>query len=153
MALEDADVRLRAHRRDQRAHDLAAGGVGGVQDAAMAVAALAAEIVLAVLGAGAAREVGAERDQLADALGAVAHHQVDDVAVAEAGAGDQRVLDVRLEGILRAPHRGDAALRVGGGALRQAVLGQDDDRARLGGLEREGQAGEAAADDQEIRLH
>ena len=70
----------------------------------------------------AAREVGAEGDQVADALRPLAHHQLDDVAVAEAGAGDQGVLDVRLEGVVGAPHRGDAALGVARRALRQRSL-------------------------------
>ena len=48
----------RAHRGDERAHDLAAGGVRGVQDAAVAVPALAAEVVLGVLAAVAAARSG-----------------------------------------------------------------------------------------------
>ena len=79
--------------------------------------ALTAEVVLRILAA-VPGEMGAKGDQLTDALGAFAHHQLDQVPMAEAGPGDQGILDVRLEGVLGAPHRGDATLRVVGRTLR-----------------------------------
>ena len=94
-----------------------------------------------------AAEVGAERDQLAHALGPVAHHHLDHVAVREAAAGLERVLHVALEGVGRVEHRGDAALRVGGRRLVELALGHDQHVGVARGLEREGQPGDAAADD------
>ena len=87
---------LGASASTQRADDLVAGRVEGVQDAPLRVAAFAAEIVVGVLRIGAQVEVGTERDQLADALRSLAHDELDDLAVAESGTGDQRVVDVRL---------------------------------------------------------
>src|SRR5207249_874442 len=72
-------------------------------------------------------EVRAEGDQVAHPVRALAHHHLDRVAVAEAVAGSERVGDVRLEAVLRAPHRGDAALRVAAVALGEAVLGDQHD--------------------------
>ena len=78
-----------AHGLAERADDLVPGRVEGVQDAALRVAALLAEVVLPVLGVAAEVEVGAERDQVADPLRALADDHLDDVAVAEPGAGDR----------------------------------------------------------------
>src|SRR5262249_17163881 len=153
VALENADVGVRTGGGHQRAHDLPAGGVGGVQDAPVTVAALAAEVVFRILAAVAAREVGAQSDQLADALRAFPHHLLDEVAVAESGAGDQRVLDVRLEGVFGAPHRGDAALCVVGRALRQAALAEDRYRAVTSRAQAEGQSRKPASDHEKISVH
>ena len=136
-AFEHADVRLGTHRRNQRTHDLAAGRIRGVQDAAVTVAAFAAEVVLGVLTAVAAREVRAEGDQFADALRPLAHDLLDHVAMAEACAGDQRVLDVGFERVLGTPDRGDAALRVGGVGVGAAGLGKHRHAAQRRRFERE----------------
>ena len=118
----DRDVGRLAGAVDDGPHDLEAGGVAeGVDDAAMAVAALARQGQLAVF----LVEVRAAADQVVDLLGRLAHHHLDDVAVAQAGAGGQRVLDVVLEAVLRRQHAGDAALGVGAVALLDAVLGDD----------------------------
>ena len=152
MVLEDLDVRLGAHRLAERADDLAPGGVGGVQDAPLGVAALLAEVVLAVLRVAAAVEVRPERDQVAHAVRSLAHDDLDDVAVAEAVAGDERVVDVGLEGVVGAPDRGDAALGVLARALGQPVLGDQHDAARLGAAERAREAGDSAAQDEKVAL-
>src|SRR6185436_4412144 len=97
-------------------------------------------------------EVRAEGDQVADAVGALAHDRLDDVAVAEAGAGDERVLGMRLEAVLRAPDRGDSTLRVLAGALGQAVLRDDHDGPVRRAFERTREPGDAAADDEDLAL-
>ena len=97
-------------------------------------------------------ELHAERAEPADALRPLAHRDLDRLALAEAGAGDQGVLDVELEAVVGAEHRGDAALGVLGGALGALPLGEDQHRAVAGGLEGEGEAGDAAAQHQEVDL-
>ena len=72
--------------------------------------------------------------------GALAHAQLDDALVAEARAGDERVLDVRLERVALGEHGGDAALRVLRVRLVARALGDDDDVAVRRGLEREREA-------------
>ena len=54
-----------------------------------------------------------QRIEVVDRLRGVADDQLDDGAVAQAGAGGERVLDVVLEAILGGEHAGDAALGVG----------------------------------------
>ena len=73
--------------------------------------------------------------------------ELDDAAIVEAGAGDHRVLDMRLEAVARLQHRGDAALRPAGRAL---ALQQHRDLEPLGEVERRGQPGGAGADDHHI---
>ena len=58
-----------------------------------------------------------QRIEVVDLARGLADDQLDDVAVAQAGAGDERVLDVVLEAVLRRQHAGDAALGVGAVAL------------------------------------
>ena len=58
-----------------------------------------------------------------------------------------------LEGVVGAPDRGDAALGVAGSSSRAArSLVTSDDAAARGALEREGEPGDAAADDEEVAL-
>ena len=66
-----------------------------------------------------------QSDQVVDLAGRLADHHLDDVAVAQAGAGRERVLDVVLEAVLGREHAGDAALGVGAVALLHLVLGDD----------------------------
>ena len=120
MIFEHADVAPRRRRLAQRAHDFAAGQVLRMEHAAMAMAALAAEVVFVLAAFLDAGELRAERDQLAHRVGAVAHDGFDRVPIAQAGAGAQRVVDVRFERVVDAPHAGDAALRVGGVGLGAA---------------------------------
>ena len=123
-------------------HHLPAGGVAqGVDDAAVAVAALHADFGV---------ELGAVADQFVDVAGRLAHHHLDHVAVAQAGAGRQRVLDVVLEAVLRRTHGRDAALGVAAVALLHAVLGDDQHlHVRRRGQGRP-QPGDAAADHQQV---
>ena len=95
--LDDLDLGRPLDRGDQRALDLGAGGVAaGVRDPVAVVAALAGQRQLAV---GVVVEVGAERDQLADRLGALGDQHPHGLEVAGAGAGDQGVALVLLGGV------------------------------------------------------
>ena len=95
-------------------------------------------------------ELRAEADQVVDLLRGLADDQLDDVAVAQAGAGDERVLDVVLEAVLGGQHAGDAALGVGAVALVDAVLG-DDEHVEVGrDFEGGAEPGDAGADDEDV---
>ena len=87
--------------------------------------------------------------------GASLHRDLHRVAVAQPGAGHQRVLHVALDAVVVAQHGGDAALRVLGGALGRLALGEDHHRAVGGGLQGEGEPRDPAAEDEEVevRLH
>ena len=127
-----------------------AGGVLVVDDAAGAVAALAAE--LEVRPRASRSKSTPERGQARGrACRALAHAQLDDVADGTARRRRERVLDVPLEGVVVAEHRGDAALRPVGVRVVRALLGDDDDPAVLGGPQREVEAGDPRPDDQVVR--
>ena len=117
-----------------------------VDDAVVAVAALAAEQQLAFV----LIERGAPFDELANVMGSFANDHLDDFGIAQAGTGDERVLNVVLEPIVGPEHSGDAALGVAAVGLLQAVLSDDERREpRVDGHGR-AQAGDAAADDQHV---
>ena len=71
------------------------------------------------------RERHAQALQPADGLRRVLHHEACGRQVAQAGAGHQRVLHVRLEAVALRQHRGDAALGPAAGAVGQLALGED----------------------------
>ena len=139
---------------DQRPLDLRAGGVAaGVRDPVAVVATLPGQRQLAV---GAVVEVGAERDQLADRLGALLDEDPHRVEVAGTGAGHEGVELVLLGGVPRPERGGDAALRPLRGAGGEDVLGDDQhlvatrSAERLLEPERGGEPGDAGADDDDV---
>ena len=150
VVLEDADPGVRPAALDQALLDLPPRRVLGVQDAPARVAALHAEVVPGP-GLGVAGEVAPQVDQFADAVRAAAHDQFHHVAVAEAVAGGQGVVDVQVEAVLRAPDRGDAPLGVPGVRGLRLALGDDRDGAVRRRLEGEGEPGGAAADDEIVQ--
>ena len=143
--LEDRDVGVALDRGQERSLDLAAADVLVVDHAAPAVAALAGQVERA---GGVAIEVGAEREQLLDRGRALGDDALDHLAIAQAIADHQRVGDVLLERVVVGQHRGDAALGPVGVGVAGRALGDDGDPAVGGGVEREGQAGDAGAQDQ-----
>ena len=80
----------------------------------------------------------------------LADDDLDGVPVTEPVPGGQRVPDVLLEAVLRAPHRGDAALGVLARALGQAVLRDQDDPSGSGALEGAGEARDPAAQHEKV---
>ncbi len=121
-----------------------------MQHAPMTMAALAPEVVFVLAAFLDPREVRAESDQFAHRFRTVAHDSLDRRPIAQAGARPQRVLDVRLERIVDAPHARDSALRVGGIGLVAGRLGQHRNAANRRGLDREDQPGDTAADYEEV---
>ena len=141
---------------DQRALDLGAGGgAPGVHDTRRRVAALAGERQRSRRFA---VELGAERDQLLHAPGALVDQDAHGLLVAQARAGGKGVGQVQVGRVLVAPeHRGHAALGPARCRLRQRALGQDAEgetrsarRDGSGEPDRGGQPGDAAAQDQDV---
>ncbi len=140
----------RFDRVEQRALDLAARHVRGVRHAAGAVAALEVQVEVRVtvvprLGL---VESGADALERPHPRRAFGHADLHGPFVAEACAGLEGVVDVRGEGVARAEDGGDAPLRVLGVGLVGAAFGEHENVAVRGGLEREGEASDAAADDE-----
>ncbi len=121
----------------QRAHNLATGEVLRVQDPAMGMAALAAQIVFVLAAFLDAREARTQIDKLADRGWTVAHDGLDRRATAESRAGPHGVIDMGLEGVIDAPDAGDPALRVRGIRFATGGFRQDRNRTGLGRLDRE----------------
>ena len=145
---------MHVHRFDQRFENLVTGRVAaGFNDAAPLVRGLAAERELAGFGA---IERGAELEKFFDARGRVARENLDDLPVADAGAGALRIDRVQARGIVLADRRGDAALRpIGRRAFAEPRLAEHGYFRRLE-LERGDQAGDSGADDERVavmRLH
>ena len=149
MVLVDVDVVVAFDAFHQGALDLVTGQVVVVQDAVLAVPALAVQIVPSrrVL-----VELGPPLDQLFDDRRGARDDLLDGRRVADAGPADHRVADVFLERVGLVHDRGDAALRIVGVALAQLALGDDRDPAVFGRFQRKAQSGDAAADNQKIRF-
>ncbi len=133
-----------------RLHRLA-GGVGGVDDAAMGVAALAGQMVTARIdGLGVTGELHALVEEPADAGRAMFHHQFHPLRVAQAGAGLQGILDVGIHGVIGVEDRRDAALGVVGTALAQFTLGNHGDGDEFRQAQSQAEARCAAAEDENV---
>ncbi len=83
-------------------------------------------------------------------VGCFAHDHLDDLGVAQALAGRQRVGDVVVEPVFGVEHAGNAPLGVVAVAFAHLVLGHDQHAVRLGNAQRGPEAGDAAADDQHV---
>ena len=128
VVLVEVDVRAAAHPVDHGFLDLATGGIGGVDDAAMAVPAFTRKVqsrggVRVTL----ASEAHAVLEQPADVLRTVFDHLAHDGLVAQACASDQGVLDMGIDGVALVDHRRDSALGVIGVAFGDLAFGDDGD--------------------------
>ena len=142
------DVGVLRRRGFERLADRPAGRVGDVDDAAVAVAALAGQVQRAIFGC----ERHAQVDQMLDRARRGLDDMLDDLAVVEARAGDHRVVDVGFEAVAFLEHRGDPALRASAGAVAERALGDHRDLVGLGKVECRGQPGRARTDDQDVGL-
>ncbi len=154
---QQRDARMPAHLLLEGVLDGAPGGVGGVDDTPGAVSAFLREVVL-VVGAlvlghvDVATELDAAGDEPVYAGRSAADDELDGVAVAQAGARREGVLDVCAEGVVAAEHGGDAALGVERGALRERLLRQHQGvEAGIGNAQGEAQSREPPADHQHVR--
>ena len=125
-----------------------AGGIGGVDNPAMAMATFSGQVVvLSVILPG---ELHAGVDQPLDAFLAVFHGKADRVFVAQTAARVEGVLYVILYGIGIVQNRSDASLGPEGGARADIGFADDANPQVLRKIQRNGKAGSAAADDQNI---
>ncbi len=127
-------------------------GVRRVDDPAAAMAALARQVE-AQFGLRVAREGHAPVDQPLDGFPPMLHDEARRPFVAQAGAGDQRVLRVFVVAVAGVEHRSDAALGPVAGAVRHGALAEDDNPVAIGQLQRDGEAGQPAADDCDVEVH
>ena len=151
MVLEHPHARVAAGQSFQRGLDGAAGGIGGVDHAPVAVAALAGQVVFGpAIGVRAAGKGDPECDQPFDALGSMLDHELHDLGVAQPGPGRQRVGHVGGHRVAAVEHGRDPALGIQGRALLQGSLREHRDLGVLRQLERDAEPRCAAADHQDI---
>ena len=136
VVVQQLDGRLLPNLGVQGPHHLPPRHVGGVQDAAMAVAPLLVQVVLVGVRRP-ARELGPPGNQLADPLGTLTDRLFHGLAPAEPRPGDQGVGDVRVEIVVLVPHRRDTALGVSAVALQRSGLGDHGHRSVAARLQRE----------------
>ena len=151
MVLEHPHARVAAGQSFQRGLDGAAGGIGGMDHAPVAVAALAGQVVFGpAIGVRAAGKGDPECDQPFDALGSMLDYELHDLGVAQPGPGRQRVGHVGGHRVAVVEHGRDAALGIQGRALLQGSLREHRDLGMLRQLERDAEPRCAAADHQDI---
>ena len=133
-----------------------AGVVFVVQYAELRVAAFAVQVEPAfgvrcpVFGVGNTVKLDAVLHQLAYAVGRFADCHFHHLAVADAVAGHQGVVDVLVEGVAVVHHGGDTALSIASAAFIGGALGQDAHLAVGSHLQGETQAGDARPDDKKV---
>ena len=139
---------------DQRTFDGLAGRIGRVDDAAMAVAAFLVEMIFVAVLFGGTGKIHADVDQPAYAFTAVFNDEPDDVRVAQARTGDQRVFHVRFDAVPVVEDGGNTALGIKGRSFADGGLRQHGDTGigRPGELQRQAEAGGTAADNQYVVL-
>src|ERR1700741_4186332 len=99
------------------------------------MAAFAAEVILVLATGVDAREMRAQCDQLPHCCRSLADDGLYRLAVAEAITRPKRIADMRFERVVDAPDTRDPPLRVGGIGLVAGGLGENCDRAELGGFD------------------
>ena len=143
------DVRVAADALHQRLLHCRTGGVIGVNDAPVAVAALPGQVklagVLLVAGKG-----HAGLDEPVDGALAVGNDVLGGVAAAQTGTGDERVLDMVGHRVVAAQHAGNAALGPTAGAIQKFPFGHQRYAPVLGQVQGKRHAGQAAADDDDV---
>jgi hypothetical protein len=141
---------------EQGSENRCAGGIGGVNDAPMAVTAFAGQVKLetAIFGTGLfiAGERHALIDQPLNGLFAVLDSEAHGVFVAQATAGIQGVIDVGFNGIGVIQHGSDTALGPEGRAIGEVAFAQYGNAQMIGQGQRKAQTGSTAANHQNIVL-
>jgi hypothetical protein len=99
--------------------------------------------------AGCEIEAGAGGEQLLHARRAFLDEDFHRLSVAQRGSGGECVASMKLRRVASAERRGDSALGVGGCAVEERPLGEQDDVAIHGRTPGGVEAGNAAADDEE----
>ena len=154
--LQQLDVGALAGLIEQGLENRGPGGIGSVNDSAMAVAAFAGQVELKATVVAAGMFIAGEGytlvDQPLDGFPAVLDGEAHGVFVAQATAGVKGVFDVGLHGVCVVQHRSHAALGPEGRAVGQVAFAQNRYTQMAGQGQGQAQAGGAAADDEDIVL-
>src|SRR6266496_1496944 len=145
-------MRLSAQFTQQGVFDLFPGYVLHMQNPALGMTALFAKIKLAMSGNLTFIELQTELSQLADALRTFSHNRAYDSFVTQTRSRLKRVTHMQFKRIFIARHAGDPALRPSGVCVRAFAFRHHSHRAVHCHFQCKTQAGDTAADHDEI-LH
>ncbi len=148
MVLKQFDIGFGAHPVDQGAVHGFTGGVGTVNDAPVAVAALLGQVVTAV--AAFPGKVDALINQPANGPLAALNGKPDRVFMAEASAGIECIADMGFDGIVVVQNRCNAALGKPGRALVDGIFTQHMNPSVPGQLQCQCQTGGTGSDNENI---
>ena len=150
-ALHQLDVGVGAHLVDQGELHRLAGGVGRVEDAAMAVAPFPGQVIVGFpLGILFLIEGDPLLNEPLDGVAGVAGGELHHRRVAQPGAGVERVAHVGFDAVGLVEHGSDASLRIESGPLTDGPLAQNQDFGLVCQSQREGQTGGTAANDEYV---
>ena len=149
VVFKQRDAGRGAHLGDEGLLHGGSGGIGHVHDAALAVPAFARQVqgARAFLGEG-----DAKLAQPGDGGGGTFDHGARGVDVTQAAAGHQRVFDVLVQRVVCAQHGGHAPLGPAAGAVAQLTFGDHGHASPRRQQQGGGQPGQAAADDENVKL-
>lgn len=146
----EGNVRFGADRVQESAFNFASSQVFGMNNSPVSVTAFAAQLEIA--GRFVASEFRAPLEQLANHFRPFLHQDLDDVLFTQARPRDERVLDVRSEGVVFAQDTGNPSLGMIRVGIERFLFGHHLDRARVRRQKGEHQARDSASDNQIIRL-
>ena len=146
LAFPQLDVGRLAQPGPHRVLHGLAGGVGDVEDAALAVTALPGQVVAMPV----AVEGDAPADQPLDGGRTVLDDMAHGLRVAQTGTCLQGVPEMGVDAVLVAVDGSDAALGPVAGTVAEALLGDHDHLQVLGQGEGQGAGGQSGADDKDI---
>ena len=155
MIFKDLDARPLSDGREQRALNFPAGDILGVQDATLRVSPFPTQIQLTRAVRPRDFPLGkfhAQFDQFGDSLRSFPDNRAHHFFFAQTGARLKRVAHVQLERVLFRRDRRDAALSVIGVRLGAVFLRDNGHAPVRRDFQREGQARDAAAEDEKIKL-
>jgi hypothetical protein len=147
---EDAHVGVALNSIQQCPLDLCARKVVSMDDPAVRMPAFPSESVLSLRSPG---ELDAPLHKLSDNMRALANNMLDNVPMAQACPGNERILNVQIEVIDRIQHGGDAALRAVSVGVVLPPFSDDGNRAKFRRLESKREPRYPRTDNEEIGLN
>ncbi|SAE83637.1 Uncharacterised protein [Enterobacter cloacae] len=152
-SLKNPNIRMAQRFTDQRGFHFFASRIRCVEDAAVAVAAFASQVVaLFTVGLNLRIKQYALVDKPLNAMTGVAGDKLRGVRIHDPGPGNQRIFNVGCDTVCLIEHGSNAALSIKRGTFTYRPFTQNDNVLMLGQAQRQRETGSAAADDQYITM-
>jgi hypothetical protein len=151
MVLEDIDVLVDTNVSLQRSRTGAAGGIGGVNDAPVAVTTLVREVISRLaIGARFSGEWYVQVDQPLNALRTALNREPDRCFITQTSPSYQSVIDVSLDRIIRIENGSYSTLRIETRTFRQGTFGEHRHTGLIGQPQGHAQTGNTGSDDDNV---